>query len=215
LAAPLHGHVDAAPPDHREPMPRAARTDRREPDKREMVRALSLALQGLKDEGVNPRVPPLREATAPLIDWSFATRPASEFAVNAGKHLFGALIGAAGPKNNERVYGRPNESLAGTLLARATGLSPADRALAAESSRTAAQMLSYTTPPVTGSGLSDAQVFIPYVGRRVFREANRQIEEKKQRRRAAQRLAAGLPPFDPSVPPESWNQLVAYLKETN
>ncbi|MDX6376857.1 MAG: hypothetical protein QOE98_1160, partial [Gaiellaceae bacterium] len=73
-----------------------------------MAKAFILALQGLKDEGVNPRVPPLREATAPLIDWSFATRPASEFAMNAGKHLFGALIGAAVQKNNERVYGRPN-----------------------------------------------------------------------------------------------------------
>jgi hypothetical protein len=159
-------------------------------------------------------VPPLREATAPLVDWSFATRPASEFALNAGKHLFGALIGAAVQKNNERVYGRPNESLARTLLTRTTGLSAAVRALAAESSRTAAQMLSYTTPPVTGSGLSDAQVFVPYVGRRMFREANRQVEERKQRR-AAQRVAAGLPPFDPSVAPESWDRLVKYLKNAN
>jgi hypothetical protein len=41
------------------------------------------------------------------------------------------------------------------------------------------------------------------------------VEERKQRRRAAQRVAAGLPPFDPSVPPESWNHLVEYLKNTN
>jgi hypothetical protein len=54
-----------------------------------------------------------------------------------------------------------------------------------------------------------------YVARRVFREANRQIDERQQRRRAAHRLAAGLPPFDPSVPPESLDQLVDYLNETN
>ena len=144
------------------------------------------------------------------VDLSFATDPAREFALNAGRHVFGPLIGAAVQKNNERVYGRPNESFGGTLVTRATGLSAADRALAAESSRTAAQLLSCVTPPSAFSGVSDAKVFYPYVARRVFREANRQVEERKMRRRAA-----GLAPFDPSVPPESWSQLVEYLKETN
>jgi hypothetical protein len=74
--------------------------------------------------------------------------------------------------------------------------------------------LSYTTPPVTGSGASEAQVFLPYIGRRVFREANRQVEERKQRRRAAQRVAAGLPPFDPTVAPHNVAELMAYLKNT-
>lgn len=166
-------------------------------------------------EGVNPHVPPVRKATAPLIDWSFATRPAKEFAVRAGHHVFDPLIGAAIAKNNEHVYGRPTESLGGTLLTRTTGLSPGDRALATESARTAAQLLSYATPPVTGSGASDLQVFVPYVSRRLFREANRQVEERKLRRHAAQRAAAGLPPFDPSAPPESWDELVEYLRETN
>jgi hypothetical protein len=54
-------------------------------------------------------------------------------------------------------------------------------------------------------------VFVPYVGRRVFREANRQLEERKMRRLAVQRAAAGLPP----VPPRSLDQLVEYLKNTN
>jgi hypothetical protein len=49
----------------------------------------------------------------------------------------------------------------------------------------------------------------------VFREANRQIQERKLRRVAVQRAAAGLAPFDPNVPPQSWNQLVEYLKATN
>jgi hypothetical protein len=149
------------------------------------------------------------------VDLSFATEPAKRFVVNAGQHVFGPLIGAAVAKNNEHVYGRPTEDFGGTLLSRTTGTSPADRALAAESSRTLAQLLSYTTPPVVGSGASDAQVVVPYVGRRLFREANRQVEERKLRRLAVQRAAAGLPPFDPSVPPQSWGELVEYLKNTN
>jgi hypothetical protein len=184
---------------------------------RELALALAGALHGKHPhhEGVNPRVPASTRGDGAWIDWSFATRPTKEFALKAGHHVFDPLIGAAIAKNNEHVYGRPNESLGGTLLSRTSGFSAADRALAAESARTAAQLLSYSTPPVTGSGASEAQVFLPYIGRRLFREANRQVEERKQRRRAAQRVAAGLPPFDPSVPPESWDQLVEYLKNTN
>jgi hypothetical protein len=107
--------VRAAPPDHREPAKRAARPDRREPDVRELAAALAGALHRKHPhhEGVNPRVPPVREATEPWIDWSFATQPAKTFALKAGHHVFDPLIGAAIAKNNEQVYGRPNESLGG------------------------------------------------------------------------------------------------------
>src|SRR4051794_34182835 len=81
----------AARPDHREPVKRAARPDQREPDLREIARALTLALPGRSHEGINPRVPPVRHATAPMIDWSFATRPAKAFAVSAGHHVFDPL----------------------------------------------------------------------------------------------------------------------------
>jgi len=55
---------------------------------------------------------------------------------------------AAMQKANENRYGRPNDNLAGTLVTRTTGLSPADRALVAEGARTGATLLSYTVPPV-------------------------------------------------------------------
>jgi hypothetical protein len=45
--------------------------------------------------------------------------------------VFDPLIGAAIAKNNEHVYGRPQESFGGTLLSRTSGLSAVDRGLAA------------------------------------------------------------------------------------
>jgi hypothetical protein len=90
LVRALHNAVvRAAPPDHREPAKRAARPDRREPDVRELAAALAGALHGKHPhhEGVNPRVPPVRRATEPWADWSFATQPAKEFALKAGHHV--------------------------------------------------------------------------------------------------------------------------------
>ncbi len=100
------------------------------------------------------------------------------------------------------------------MLTNASGLSPADRAIVGGTARTGAQLLSYATPPVTGSGFSDARVFYPYVTRRVVREFNRQTVERAHRREAARRAAAGLPPFDPTVAPANLSELLSYFKSS-
>jgi hypothetical protein len=103
------------------------------------------------------------------------------------RHVFGPPVDAAMQKENVRRYGRPQQDLGGTLLTRTTGLSPADRALVAEGAPTGSELLSYTVPPE----VSDTMVAVPYLMRRLTREANRQAQERMQRREAEARLKAG------------------------
>jgi len=86
------------------------------------------------------------------------------------------------------------------------------RALVAEGARTGAELLSYTVPPIAMPEVSDTMVAVPYLMRRLTREANRQATERMQQREAKARLKAGLPPIDSSKPPKNLHDLLEWLK---
>jgi hypothetical protein len=219
--------VRAAPPDHREPAARALAEALRPrhlrnapPDHREANQLLLSAAIGHAHRQHTTQTHPHRMVVrgVPIephgggIDLGFAADPAREFIANANRHLFLALMNAAMQKENEKRYGRPQENPGGRLLTQMTGLSPADRALVAEGSRTGAQLLSYAVPPVANPEVSDAMVALPYVMRRFSREANRQAQERALLRIQSKRAAQGLPPLDPTQTPRNLHEFMQWLK---